>query len=137
MLHLPDSVENTHSVAFAVYATYVLLLNVGFFVSLIVWTLRTRNALVNAFGFLLSHTIVGAIALPIVLSEYGDKRFYYSMALWLIDFPILIAFGYIFELRSRLHSSCLYLLLGGGVYWIIGFLIGIIASFVRRLRKYS
>jgi hypothetical protein len=122
-------------IAHTIYVLCVAALNISFFGSLAVWVARTRNPFATAFGFFLSHLVVGMIALPLLLSVYGDERFVLSMALWLIDLPILWLFDWLFEMRSPTKVAFLYLMVGGAAYAVLGFICGSLAWLERLHRK--
>lgn len=114
------------------FSAAALTVNVMFFVSLIFWTLRARTPFLTGCGFFLSHTLVGLVCLPFILSVRGEQRWLYSMSLWLIDLPILPLIAYYGEKREVLKLAAGYIVIGGGVYAILGFVVGLIRDFLRR-----
>jgi hypothetical protein len=84
--------------------------------------------------------VVGAVALPFILAAHNEERVYLSIALWLIDAPLVVladsnAFSALestFNLRSDATLAALYVALGGAVYAVLGFVLGLLASLVRR-----
>lgn len=140
MFRLPDSVYNGHEPAFWIVATCAVVLNLAFFASLAMFTRRTRGPLRNAGVFFCVHAVVGAVALPFILAAQNEERVYLSIALWLIDAPLVVlvdssAFSALestFNLRSDATVAALYVALGGAVYAILGFVLGLLASMVRR-----
>jgi hypothetical protein len=131
MLEVPASVENPATLGFWILAAAVLFVNFVFFGSLVFWTVKVRRPIMLACCFFLSHTAVGTLALPVILSARGEMSWYLSLSLVLIDWPIAPYFDSIFE-GPVFRRVTLYMLFGGGVYATVGFLVGLIASLVRQ-----
>jgi hypothetical protein len=54
------------------------------------------------------------------------------MSLWLIDLPILPLITYYGEKREVLKLAAGYIVIGGGVYAVFGFVVGLIRDSMRR-----
>jgi hypothetical protein len=135
MFRLPPNFPDPQFPEFWLFVAVVGLIHVGLFVTLYWWVARYRNPLVIAGGYFLTHTVVAAIVLPFLFAAAGDQAWVLSFCLCCIDLPSFAFFGWIFDQGSRTKGALAYILVGGGMYSIVGFVIGSIALLYRAKPK--
>jgi hypothetical protein len=112
-----------------------ILLNGLFFATLITTVTRVSGALLTAWGFFLIHTVVSAIVVPHLLfsslsipaeAPEAVVAHYWKGAnpIRLIDFPILSLIQRSFERRQLMQIAVLHLILGGGLWALVGAIVG-------------
>ncbi|MBX7075677.1 MAG: hypothetical protein K1X71_21250 [Pirellulales bacterium] len=136
MLRLPTSVHSPSSPAFWLFASVLVVIHLGFFVSLVWWVVKYRNPLGIAGGYFLSHTAVATIVLPFLFSATGEEAWALSLYLmYCIDLPSLFLLVMTdLDLNSPTMMAIAYVIVGGGIYALIGLIVGSVAWLLRGQR---
>ncbi|MBX7074220.1 MAG: hypothetical protein K1X71_13830 [Pirellulales bacterium] len=132
MLRLPLSELDARTIGSWLVIGYAVAFNLWFFMYLGYATITSRGPIANAVRLFLAHTLIGVMTVPFILSAGGELGWVLSFSLLLIDIVIASFFEAIFDLPLAWGVAA-YFLLGGGVYLILGFLLGLIAWAVRRV----
>lgn len=127
----PETFDGPGHPSFWLFVAVVAAMHIGFWWSLYWWVARFRNPLAVAGGYFLSHTAVAAIVLPFLLSAAGDEAWVMSFYLCCIDLPIVPFVEWMTGLGSRTKVALAYIFIGGGMYAIIGLVIGSVALLYR------
>ncbi len=131
MLEVPIAVVQESASAHAIRVVVMVLLDLGFCISLVLWTGLARSPGITALGFFLSHTVAGGL----IISLSGGDPWLVFLCLLLIDWPTLVLWEWASAESSVLTRVFLYVLLGGAPYAVGGYLLGLAARAERRARK--